>query len=90
MAIIFSTLIRRSKKSSSEGTQVFSTSMKDIEKALQRKVSSNPTDKLPPYYHEVLDAFDRKKADQLPPHRPGIDYRIQLEKDDNSREKETP
>ena len=89
-AIIFSTLIRRSKKSSSEGTRVFSASIKDIEKALQRKVPSNPADKLPPYYHEVLDAFNRKKADQLPPHRPGIDHRIQLEKDDNDREKEAP
>jgi hypothetical protein len=89
-AIIFSALIRRSKKSSSEETRIFSTSMKDIEKALQRKMPNNPTDKLPPYYHEVLDTFDRKKTDQLPPHRPGIDHRIQLEKDDNSREKEAP
>jgi hypothetical protein len=90
IAIIFSALIRRSKKSSSEGTRVFSTSIKDIEKALQCKVLSNPIDKLPPYYYEVLDAFDRKKTDQLPLHRPEIDHRIQLEKDDNSCEKEAP
>jgi hypothetical protein len=60
---IFSTLIRRSKKSSSGETRVFSTSIKDIKKVLQYKVPSNPTDKLPPYYHEVLDTFDRKKVD---------------------------
>jgi hypothetical protein len=90
MAIIFSTLIKHSKKSSSEGTRVFSANIKDIEKTLQRKMPNNPMDKLPPYYYEILNAFDRKKADQLSPHHPKIDHRIQLEKDDNSRKKKTP
>lgn len=34
--------------------------------------------------------FDKNEADKLPPHRPGIDYRIELEKDDNGKTPDAP
>ena len=51
--------------------------MRDIEKALVLKIEVNPADKLPKKYHEFLDIFSKKEANQLPPHRP-YDYKILL------------
>ena len=31
-----------------------------------------------------------KAADRLPPHQPGIDYKIEFEKDENGQEKKAP
>lgn len=62
------------------GAQVFSASMADIEKALKTKTYTDPREKLPDYYHEFLDIFDRKEADRLPRHRgPKVNHRIELE-----------
>src|SRR6187399_830320 len=85
---MFGALIRRARKSQSPGTRLFSASMRDIEKALQQKIRTNPVDKLPLLYHEVLDAFDHRKADLLPPHRPGTDHQIILDKDAEGKERE--
>ncbi|KAI0990787.1 hypothetical protein K3495_g17400, partial [Podosphaera aphanis] len=38
---------------------------------------ANPKDFLPHQYHEFLDVFDRKQANNLPPHRPW-DHAIDL------------
>ena len=43
--------------------------MRDIEKALALKIEVNPADKLSEEYHEFLDVFLKKEANQLPPHR---------------------
>jgi hypothetical protein len=64
--------------------------LKDIERALAPKSYTDPRQKLPRHYHEFLPLFDRKKADQLPPHRPGVDHEVPLERDDNGREKTPP
>ena len=50
----------------------------------------DPRVKLPKHYHENLPLFDMKAADQLPPHQPGIDHKIELEMDENGKEKEVP
>ena len=50
----------------------------------------DPRVKLPEHYHENLPLFDMKIADQLPPHRPGIDHKIEFEKDENGQEKVAP
>ena len=42
--------------------------MRNIEKALVLKIEVNPADKLPEKYHEFLDIFLKKEANQLPPH----------------------
>jgi hypothetical protein len=59
-------------------TKIFAVSLADIEKALRNKTHSDPAQKLPRKYHQFLPAFDRKAADQLPPHRPGVDHSIEL------------
>lgn len=96
MSSVFGALVRRARKetrSSSDqraGTQIFSASMRDIEKALAPKKHTDPRDKLPLQYHEYLPLFDRKKADELPPHRPGVDHEVPLEKDGDGKEKQPP
>lgn len=59
--------------------QIFSASLRDLEKALKPKVYSDPRDNCPSWLLPVVDAFDRKKASELPPHRPGLDTEIRLQ-----------
>jgi hypothetical protein len=42
------------------------------------KPRANILDKLLAYYHDLADAFSKKDASTLPPHRPGIDHKIHL------------
>lgn len=70
--------------------RVFAASLKDIERALQQKTKSDPAERLPPQYREFLPVFQGGDANQLPPHRPGIDMKIVLEKDKDGRDKEPP
>ena len=51
--------------------------MRDIEKALQSKVRTNPATILSPEYHDFLDIFLQAQADKLPPYR-DCDYKIEL------------
>ena len=87
---VFIGLVRRARKQPEPSTKIFAASLKDIEKALAVKKRTDPGVKLPEHYHEYLSLFDMKVADQLPPHRPGIDHKIELEKDENGREKTAP
>ncbi len=60
--------------------QVFSASLKDINKALGVKQYTDPASLLPDWVaKDYLKAFDRKEAEKLPPHRPGVDHEITLE-----------
>ena len=34
---------------------------------------------LPKEYHDLVEVFSKKKSDELPPHRPGVDHDIILE-----------
>ncbi|KAM4065040.1 reverse transcriptase (RNA-dependent DNA polymerase) [Hirsutella rhossiliensis] len=45
---------------------------------------------LPPQYHKWSRAFSQQLADQLPPHRPGVDLKIEVLKDEHGREKPLP
>jgi len=78
-AAAFNMWRRKQRQSKHAGIQVFAASMKDIEKALCTKTHSDPRMKLPKHYHEFLRVFDRKEADQLPPHRGPHDHHIELE-----------
>lgn len=91
-AATFVGLVRRARKEKQDqrGLRVFSASLADIEKALAPKKKTDAREKLPKHYHEYLSVFDRGQADRLPPHRPGSDHKIVLEKDANGREKEPP
>ena len=54
--------------------------MADIEKALAIKTPTDLYTKLPKYFHEFLDVFNRTDVEKLPPLRgKGIDYAIELE-----------
>lgn len=75
---------------SSLNTTIQAVSLSDIEKALKPKIKTDPKDKLPQQYQEYLQLFDRKLAEALPPHRPGIDHAIPLIKDVNGEDKSPP
>jgi hypothetical protein len=82
--------IRRGRHEMDRGLQVFSASLADIEKALAPKKKSDPREKPPKHYQDYLDVFSREQADQLPPHRSGIDHAIQLERGPDEKEKNPP
>ena len=69
----------RLRKQPGQGIQVFSASMADIQKTLEQKQHRDPKEHAPEWLLPVIDAFDRAKADVLPPHRPGIDHAIEIE-----------
>ena len=63
--------------------------MADINKALAVKRYTDLKEKMPAHFYDWLDVADRKQAERLPLTRGiKVDYIIELEKDDNSREKE--
>ena len=80
-AVAFSILARKGCKDPK--TQVFSASLRDIERALQRRPSTDPRAKLPDWARNFLPLFDPEKSENLPPLRgKGIDHRIELESTD--------
>jgi len=87
---VFIGLVRRARKQPDLGTEIFTASLKDIEKSLAVKKRTDPRLKLPGHYYECLSLFDMKVAEQLPPHRPGIDHKIELQTDENGQEKTAP
>lgn len=72
--------------------QIFTASLRDIEKALEVKHYSDPKGKLPGQYHAWLEVFEWKKADTLPPHcGPHMDHKIDLvERDEKGNTPEPP
>ena len=81
----------KSARTDRKKIEVFAASMADINKALAARKFTDPKNKMPTHFHQWLDVADRKKAELLPPLRGrGIDHSIELEKDDNGREKEVP
>ena len=74
---------KSSRKSTKRKVEVFSASMADIEKALSKKVNTDPRLKLPKHYHSFLDLTSRTEADRLPPLRgKGVDHKIEIEEKD--------
>lgn len=93
MASTYAGLTRRSKRQRHQGIQCFAASLADIDKALKPKPKVTRADvmaSLPPEYREYIDVFDPDRIAALPPHRPGIDIEIRLEKDDQGKDKEVP
>ncbi|KJZ68297.1 hypothetical protein HIM_12312 [Hirsutella minnesotensis 3608] len=91
-AFVFAGFVRQARKLKcrNDNVRIFSASLVDIEKALAPKKKSDPREKLPHHYHKYLSVFNREQADHLPPHRPGCDHKIQLEKGSDGKEKEPP
>ncbi len=74
-AVPFNTLVQRA--SHAKNMEIFSISIRDIEKALVLRSTTNPAKKLLTEYHDFLDVFSRADSDILPPHRP-YDHKIPL------------
>lgn len=70
--------------------QIGKVTMADIDKALQPKKHIDPKTKLPKHYWPWLDAFSEQLANALPRHRPGIDHKIPLKRDQNGDEVPPP
>ena len=81
---------RKRQRKGAQATQIYSITLHDIQKALQRKVYADPRKLAPEWLWPVIDAFDRKKAQKLPEHRKGKDHEINLERDQDGKEKEVP
>lgn len=98
-ASAFKAILQRDKNKTTERrAEVFSASLTDIEKALEKlNKSKEPTDpktKVPAFYHDKLNmrVFSPEVIGQghLPPHRTGVDHTIEIEKDEREREKAVP
>ncbi|KAG9184899.1 hypothetical protein G6011_06845, partial [Alternaria panax] len=88
-ATAYYTYIRRSKNDKT--VQIFAASLQDIEKALAPKKKVDVMSYLPKAHQHMAWIFDPKTAAKMPPLRgPEIDHRIELEKDENGKEKEPP
>ena len=48
--------------------EIFSISIRNIEKALAPKSTTNPAKKLQTEYHDFLDVFSQADSDILPPY----------------------
>ena len=83
----FTNMVRAKKRTKA---QVFSVSIADINKALATKVRTNPKDKLPKQFWKHLGLFSRERADQLPPHRPGVDHRVDIMQNEDGSTPEIP
>ncbi|KAI0993647.1 hypothetical protein K3495_g14536, partial [Podosphaera aphanis] len=91
MSSTFSGLVRKAKKTSN--ISIFAASISDIEKALRPKIKlslEEVTRMLPDHYKCYAEVFNPKEAATLPPHRPGLDHEIPLEKDEKGQEKQVP
>jgi len=53
--------------------------MEDIEKALKLKPYVDPRLFVPEEYHDIIDLFEKKNADKLPPHRDDYDFKFEFE-----------
>jgi hypothetical protein len=71
-------LLRKSRRNNL--IKIFSALIADIDKILKSKILINSREKFPAEYYDYLDIFSRTLAERLSPLRPGIDYKIILEK----------
>ena len=74
-------------------TQVFAITMADINKALEVKTKQSDSDilaRLPQSLKHQLPLFRDDDGKSLSPNRPGVDTAINLERDEQGREKEVP
>jgi hypothetical protein len=69
---------------------MFAVSMQVIERTLQLRLKIDLYIKLLKYYYDYIEVFSRDAADTLPPHRAGVDYKTELEVNEDGREKKAP
>jgi predicted aspartyl protease len=87
-ASVYAALATRQRKTKNPRTQIFAVTLADIEKALKPKPTLSMEQVLvliPKHYKSEAEAWNPTTASQLPPHRPGINHKIHLEKDANGK-----
>lgn len=92
MGSIFSAYVKRLRKTNDPDAKIFSATMKDIHKALEEKSRPSPEavkSLLPNEIKNKSAIFVEDDDEYLPPHRSG-DTKINLEKDEQGRDKEVP
>ena len=96
IASLMQAVVRKARAAGCQKTAIFSTSLSEINKALQPKPKLSKQkieEELPPelvsFWHLFLDGEDLGQS-ELPPHRPGLDHAIELQKDEQGREKPVP
>ncbi|KAI0992744.1 hypothetical protein K3495_g15441, partial [Podosphaera aphanis] len=82
-------------KKGAQNISVFAASVNDINKMLAPKQKLTPEEikaKLPSELQKYWSVFETNKnnASDLPPHRPGVDIAIEIEKDEQGRTKDLP
>ena len=83
-------MLRRARRESEKKYEIFSASLADIDKALARKKYVDPASKLPKVLLKHLELFNEVAADKLPPHRDGVDHKVNLLKDEKGHELAVP
>jgi hypothetical protein len=53
--------------------------MEDIKKALKLKQYINPQPLVPEEYHNIINKFEKRFIDQLPPYQDKYNFKIELE-----------
>ncbi|KAI0995327.1 hypothetical protein K3495_g12855 [Podosphaera aphanis] len=78
------------------GTLIFKVSIRDIDKALLKlsnqhsKSEEDLRKTIPAQFHDIIELWKSKEAAKLPPHRPGVDHRIELRKNESGMEMQVP
>src|SRR5438876_1811733 len=79
---IFTGMLRRAYKDRTKKHKIFSASLIDIKKILARKKYTDPFNKLLKALYKHLELFNEVAMDRLPPYHLGVDYKINLLKDE--------
>ncbi|KAI3115141.1 hypothetical protein CBS147333_1538 [Penicillium roqueforti] len=76
----------RARMETDRGVELFSTSLMEIDRVVDIKSATIQDMEieeikrtLPREYHDLADVFSKRKSDELPPHRTGVDHDIILE-----------
>ena len=69
---------RMMKNTPEPAQRIFAATLQDLEKALTPKKHGDPLKECPTWLRPVVEAFDRDRAKELPPHRTGLDYEVNL------------
>ena len=82
MGTTFTGILRRVYKDCIKKYKIFSASLINIKKILARKKYTDPFNKLLKALYKHLELFNEVITDRLPPYRLGVDYKINLLKDE--------
>jgi len=83
-------MLRRAYRDPTKSHEVFSALLIDIDKVLTRKKYTDLINKLLKRFYKYLELFNKLAAEKLPPYREGVNYKINLLKDEQGRDLPVP